>query len=101
MTSEQPTAPAGSPANLSSTEPVQDTGVQDPPGVEQQREQVAATVDALIAKADVSARAKDAARHQKDVIEQNWRPIAAAVGAAAVVLGTVIVIRRRRDGDRR
>lgn len=71
-----------------------------PPPVEQQREEVAATVDALLGKADVAGRAKDAARHQKETIEQNWRPLAAGAAAAAVVLGTVVVLRHRYRGVR-
>jgi hypothetical protein len=69
--------------------------------VEQQREEVAATVDALMAKADVKGRAKGAALQQRDRLEENWQPIAAGLAAAVVVLGTVIVIRRRRNGDGR
>jgi hypothetical protein len=100
MTSESPHA---DPADEYAETPIPHEGgasadtsaTLEPPPVEQQREEVAATVDALLGKADVAGRAKDAARRQKETIEQNWRPLAAGAAAAAVVLGTVVMLRRR------
>lgn len=103
MTSENPAATSNPDSTAASAEPTSREAphhipVPEPPPVEQQREDVAATVDALLAKANVSARAKEAAKHQKETIEQNWQPIAAGVAVAAVVLVTAVVLRRRGQG---
>lgn len=100
MTSENPYTPSAdeyveAPIPHGGSASADNSATLQPPPVEQQREEVAAPVDALLGKADVAGRAKDAARHQKETIVQNWRPLAAGVAAAAVVLGTAVVLRRR------
>ncbi|MBY6410381.1 hypothetical protein HQ346_02290 [Rhodococcus sp. BP-252] len=73
----------------------------DLPSVEEQRADVAETVAALAAKADVPARVANEASFQaeraKTAAQKNPQVIAAAIGA--VVAGTIvtIIIRRRRS----
>jgi hypothetical protein len=71
--------------------------------VEQQREQLAGTIDALTAKLDVKSQAqakvtevKDAARHRTTTPEGKPRPEALAAAAALVVAVVAIVWWRKR-----
>ncbi|GAC68287.1 DUF3618 domain-containing protein [Gordonia soli] len=73
-----------------------------PPPVEQQREELAETVDALVRKADVPARvsaaATDAAQSAQATAKANQPAlIGAAVAAVLAVVGVVVVRRRRRE----
>jgi hypothetical protein len=71
----------------------------DPPPVEEQRAELAETVDALAQKFDVPTRVKTAAAdtaHTAQVKAKDNPQLLAASGAAAVLmLGLVLVIRRR------
>lgn len=66
--------------------------------VEQQRQQLAETVDALSEKLDVVGRAKTGARHEAEMVKQQSRQPLAIGGAAAVVvlLGLMMLRRKRR-----
>ncbi|SNT42447.1 DUF3618 domain-containing protein [Rhodococcoides kyotonense] len=78
-----------------------DTTSVGAPSVEQQRAEVAETVAALAAKADVPARVANEASFQagraKEVAQKNPQVIAAAVGAVLAGAIVTIVIRRRRS----
>ena len=84
---------------MSETHPDQNP-TDDPPPIEQQREELAETVDALAAKLDVPARVNEAASktaHTAQVKAQENRTVLIGAAVAAVVaLGAFIVIRRRR-----
>ncbi|MGC4935980.1 DUF3618 domain-containing protein [Gordonia sp. DT30] len=68
--------------------------------IEEQRAELADTVDALTNRLDVPARvgaAKDRATHAAvDTARDNQTTIIGAVAAVVVALGAIIVIRRRR-----
>ncbi|AZZ83272.1 DUF3618 domain-containing protein [Gordonia alkanivorans] len=72
----------------------------DPPPVEQQREELAETVDALAAKLDVPARvntaAAETAHTAKVKAEENRTTLIGVAVAAVLAIGTVIVVKRRR-----
>ncbi|MFC9978916.1 DUF3618 domain-containing protein [Gordonia sp. NPDC127522] len=84
---------------MSETHPDQNP-TDDPPPIEQQREELAETVDALAAKLDVPARVNEAASktaHTAEVkAQENQTVLIGAAVAAVVALGAFIVIRRRR-----
>ncbi|MDV7242357.1 MULTISPECIES: hypothetical protein [Rhodococcus] len=65
------------------------------PPVEQQRADLAATVDALHKKIDIGSRAKAHARHDIETLKQQPQR-AAAVGVVASLLLVLLVVRRRR-----
>ncbi|MAU81470.1 DUF3618 domain-containing protein [Gordonia sp. Z-3] len=70
----------------------------DDPPVEQQREELAQTVDALTDKLDVRARAHDAAEHTVQAASataRDNRQLLIGVAAAVLAVGAVVVIRRR------
>ncbi|MEE4021796.1 DUF3618 domain-containing protein [Gordonia sp. PKS22-38] len=73
-----------------------DDGVTDDalPPVEQQRAELAETVDALARKADVKARVQDSAADLAQTARNNQNTLAAG-GAAALGLVAVLVITRR------
>lgn len=68
--------------------------------IEQQREQLAETIDALTAKIDVKARAKDQVADLKDrATTDDGKPrpeVLAGVGLVVAVVVGVLVWRRRR-----
>ena len=72
----------------------------DPPPVEQQRQELAETVDALAAKLDVPARVNDAATrtaHTAQVkAQENSTVLIGAAVAAVLAVGAFIIVRRRR-----
>ncbi|ASR02114.1 DUF3618 domain-containing protein [Gordonia rubripertincta] len=72
----------------------------DPPPIEQQREELAETVDALAAKLDVPARvntaASETAHTAKVKAEENRTALIGVAVAAVLAIGTVIIVRRRR-----
>ncbi|WP_139279787.1 DUF3618 domain-containing protein [Rhodococcoides yunnanense] len=73
----------------------------EPPPVEQQRADLAETVAALAAKADVPARVANEASFQagraKTVAQRNPQVLAAAAGAVLAGLIVTVVLRRRRS----
>ncbi|MBM7279590.1 DUF3618 domain-containing protein [Gordonia rubripertincta] len=73
----------------------------DPPPIEQQREELAETVDALAAKLDVAARvntaAAETAQTAKVKAEENRTTLIGVAVAAVLAIGTVIVVKRRRS----
>lgn len=75
-------------------------GFQSVPSVEDQRAEVAETVAALAAKADVSSRVQNEASHQaeraKAVTQENPQVVAAVTGLVAALVVAIIVRRRRR-----
>ncbi|GAC53026.1 MULTISPECIES: DUF3618 domain-containing protein [Gordonia] len=83
---------------MSDTQP--DRNPTDPPPVEQQREELAETVDALAAKLDVPARmnaaAAETAYTAKVKAEENRTALIGVAVAVLVAIGTVVVIKRRR-----
>ncbi|ATD69906.1 MULTISPECIES: DUF3618 domain-containing protein [Gordonia] len=83
---------------MSDTQP--DRNPTDPPPVEQQREELAETVDALAAKLDVPARvnaaASETAYTAKVKAEENRTALIGVAVAVLVAIGTVVVIKRRR-----
>lgn len=72
----------------------------DPPPIEQQREELAETVDALAAKLDVPARvntaASETAHTAKVKAEENRTALIGVAVAAVLAIGTVIIVERRR-----
>jgi type VI protein secretion system component VasF len=75
-------------------EPGADAGLDDiQADIEQTREQLGETVEALQAKLDVKARAQDKVAETKQQVVQRRVPIALVLGA--VVVG-VLIWRRRR-----
>jgi hypothetical protein len=70
--------------------------------IEQQREELAETVDALTAKLDVKARARERVRSiRAAATDDQGRPTppvlaGTAAVAAVVVAGVVLIVRRRR-----
>ena len=85
---------------MSDTQPDRNPAT-DPPPVEQQREELAETVDALAAKLDVPARVNAAAAETaytaRVKAEENRTVLIGAAVAAALAVGTVVVRRRRRS----
>jgi hypothetical protein len=73
----------------------------DPPPVEQQREELAETVDALTKKLDVPARVSAATNETVHAAaakaKDNRQAIIGAVVAGALALGAIVVIRRRKS----
>ncbi|MCK8615345.1 DUF3618 domain-containing protein [Gordonia sp. C13] len=73
----------------------------DPPPIEQQREELAETVDALAAKLDVPARvntaASETAQTAKVKAEENRTTLIGVAVAAVLAIGAVIVVKRRRS----
>ncbi|MBY4575255.1 deoxyuridine 5'-triphosphate nucleotidohydrolase [Gordonia paraffinivorans] len=71
-----------------------------PPPIEQQREELAETVDALAAKLDVPARvsaaASETAHTARTKATENRNALAGAAVAAVVALGAFLIVRRRR-----
>ncbi len=85
------------------TEPTPTGSADDqtpPPPVEQQRAELAETVEALTQKLDVPARVKSAAAdtaHTAQVkAKENPQPLAAFGAAGVVAIIAIIVLRRRR-----
>jgi hypothetical protein len=80
--------------------PENNTPADTPPPVEQQRQELAATVDALAAKLDVPARVNDAASrtaHTAQVkAQENSTVLIGAAVAAVLAVGTIVIVRRRR-----
>jgi len=72
---------------------------QSPPPIEQQRTELAETVDALTQKLDVPSRVKTTASHSIETIrrtaDQN-RPAVAAAAATAVAVFLLITLQRKR-----
>jgi ElaB/YqjD/DUF883 family membrane-anchored ribosome-binding protein len=72
--------------------------------IEATRQQLSATVDELSARLDVPARAKESAARAKDTAVETYREspplvIGAAVALAGLVVG-LVVLRRRRAASR-
>lgn len=80
--------------------PENNTPADTPPPAEQQRQELAETVDALAAKLDVSARVNDAASrtaHTAQVkAQENSTVLIGAAVAAVLAVGTIVIVRRRR-----
>ncbi|MGA9872195.1 MAG: hypothetical protein WBQ44_13775 [Rhodococcus sp. (in: high G+C Gram-positive bacteria)] len=76
-------------------------GIEDAPSIEEQRAEVAETVAALAAKADVPARVQNEAAFQADrakaVAQENPQILAAAVGGVLAALLVTVILRRRRS----
>ncbi|HET8604445.1 MAG TPA: DUF3618 domain-containing protein [Marmoricola sp.] len=66
--------------------------------IEQTRQQLGETVDALSQKLDVKTRLKEQAQHRREQVtrEVQQRPAVPAAVAAGVVLLTALVVWRRR-----
>ncbi|MBD0863943.1 DUF3618 domain-containing protein [Gordonia sp. zg691] len=83
---------------MSETHPERD---ENPPPIEQQREELAETVDALTAKLDVPSRLSDAAADTaataKVKAQENRTVLIGVAAAALVAIGAVVVLRRRRS----
>ncbi|MFE0748453.1 DUF3618 domain-containing protein [Gordonia sp. NPDC058843] len=81
--------------------PENNTPSDNPPPVEQQRQELAETVDALAAKLDVPARVNDAASktaHTAQVkAQENSTVLIGAAVAAVLAVGAFVIIRRRRS----
>ena len=77
---------------------------QSVPDVETQRAEVAETVAALAAKADVPTRVQNEASYQaeraKAVTQDNPQMVAAAVGGVIAALFVTVLLRRRRRSRR-
>ncbi|MDY6810336.1 DUF3618 domain-containing protein [Gordonia sp. HNM0687] len=74
------------------------TTPDDVPPVEQQREELAQTVDALTDKLDVRARAQDAANRtvqSATATARDNQQLLIGVAAAVLAVGAVVVIRRK------
>ncbi|WP_439031977.1 DUF3618 domain-containing protein [Gordonia terrae] len=84
---------------MSETQP-EKTPADDPPPIEQQRQELAETVDALAAKLDVPARVSEAASetaHTAKVKAQENRTVVIGAAVAAVLaVGAIVIVRRRR-----
>ena len=82
--------------------PENNAPADNPPPVEQQRQELAETVDALAAKLDVPARVNDAASktaHTAQVkAQENQTVLIGAAVAAVLAVGGIIILRRRRRG---
>lgn len=82
--------------------PENNAPADNPPPVEQQRQELAETVDALAAKLDVPARVNDAASktaHTAQVkAQENQTALIGAAVAAVLAVGGIIILRRRRRG---
>lgn len=85
------------------TEPTPDPSAADqtpPPPVEQQRAELAETVEALTQKLDVPTRVKAAASdtaHTAQVkAKENPQPLAALGAASVVAIIAIVLLRRRR-----
>ncbi|ATQ31052.1 membrane protein [Rhodococcus ruber Chol-4] len=76
------------------------TGPEPVPSVEQQRAELAATVDELAQRVDVPARTKAAAHEKVEAAKQTAaeKPqiVAAVVGSVVAALAVRAVVRRRR-----
>ena len=76
------------------------TGPEPVPSVEQQRAELAATVDELAQRVDVPARTKAAANEKVEAAKQTAaeKPqiVAAVVGSVVAALAVRAVVRRRR-----
>lgn len=72
-----------------------------PPSAEEQRAELADTVSALAAKADVSGRLSEEASAQaaraSNAVQDNPQIVAAAVGSVIAAIVVTIVLRRRRS----
>ncbi|MEO9327110.1 DUF3618 domain-containing protein [Gordonia aurantiaca] len=81
------------------TQPGRDDAATPPP-IEQQREELAETVDALAAKLDVPARvnaaASETARSAKTKAAENRTALFGVAVAAVVGTAAIVVARRRR-----
>jgi LPXTG-motif cell wall-anchored protein len=90
-----PTSPGPTPDPAVVSPPV------DPPPVEEQRAELAETVDALAQKFDVPTRVKSAAAdtaHTAQIKAKDNQQVLVASGAAGVLLlGLFVIIRRRRS----
>lgn len=75
------------------------------PSPEEQRAEVAETVAALAAKADVSTRVQNEASFQADrakaITQENPQMVAAAVGGVIAALFVTALLRRRRRRSKR
>jgi ElaB/YqjD/DUF883 family membrane-anchored ribosome-binding protein len=74
--------------------------------IEATRAQLSRTVDELGARLDVPARAKETAARAKDTAVETYREsppavIGAALALAGLVVGVVILRRKRAEADRR
>lgn len=80
--------------------PENNAPADNPPPVEQQRQELAETVDALAAKLDVPARVNDAASKTahtaQEKAQENQTVLIGAVLAAVLAVGGIIILRRRR-----
>lgn len=79
-------------------------GSEPEPGVETQRAELADTVAALAAKADVPTRVQNSANAQiqkaKTIAQENPQILAASAGSLAVAVVALIILRRRRSHRR-
>ncbi|WP_238421157.1 DUF3618 domain-containing protein [Gordonia sp. 'Campus'] len=84
---------------MSETHP-EKTPADEPPPIEQQRQELAETVDALAAKLDVPARVSEAASETaqtaKVKAQENRTVVIGAAVAAVLAVGAIIIVRRRR-----
>ena len=75
-------------------------GSDQPPSIEEQRSDLAETVSALAAKADVPTRVSDEASRQaaraSDAVRRSPGATAGAAGAVVAALLVAILLRRRR-----
>lgn len=78
--------------------PENNAPADNPPPVEQQRQELAETVDALAAKLDVPARVNDAASKTAHTAQENQTVLIGAAVAAVLAVGGIIILRRRRRG---
>ncbi|OUC78785.1 DUF3618 domain-containing protein [Gordonia lacunae] len=80
--------------------PENNAPADNPPPVEQQRQELAETVDALAAKLDVPARVNDAASKTahtaQEKAQENQTVLIGAAVAAVLAVGGIIILRRRR-----
>ncbi|ROZ98779.1 DUF3618 domain-containing protein [Gordonia sp. OPL2] len=99
------TTPADEPAktdlgDAAPAEPESAAESFDPPPVEQQREELAETVDALTKKLDVPARVNAAADETVHAVttkaKDNQQVVIAAAAAGLAAVAAVIIIRRRK-----
>ncbi|MCX5044133.1 DUF3618 domain-containing protein [Aldersonia sp. NBC_00410] len=65
------------------------------PDIEEQRAEIAATVEALAAKADVPTRLRSATEVQRRKLQDNAPLVAAAVGGVVAAVVVIVILRRR------
>ena len=82
--------------------PENNAPADNPPPVEQQRQELAETADALVAKLDVPARVNDAASKTpytaRVKAQENQAVLVGAAVSAVLAVGGIIILCRRRRG---